>query len=65
MAVLGAAIASGQAQEKEVHRVVTAINKDNKSVALFDSKVPLKLGGGGRGFRHAVGDTEGAGRFFV
>ena len=50
VAVLGAAVASGQAQEKEVHRVVTAINKDNKSVALFDSKVPLKLGGGGEGF---------------
>jgi mannose-6-phosphate isomerase-like protein (cupin superfamily) len=37
------------AQEKEIHRVVTAIDKDNKSVALFDGKVPLKIGGAGEG----------------
>jgi hypothetical protein len=46
--VLGAAVASGQAQE--VHRVVTTINKDDKSAALFDGQVPLQKGGGGEGF---------------
>jgi mannose-6-phosphate isomerase-like protein (cupin superfamily) len=50
LAVLGAATASGQAQEKDVHRVVTTIDKDNKSVALFNGNVPLKMGGGGEGF---------------
>jgi hypothetical protein len=37
------------AQDKEIHRVVTAIDKNNKSVTLFDSKVPLKIGGAGEG----------------
>jgi hypothetical protein len=46
--VLGAAVASAQAQE--VHRVVTTINKDDKSAALFDGQVPLQKGGGGEGF---------------
>jgi mannose-6-phosphate isomerase-like protein (cupin superfamily) len=47
-AVLGAAVASVQADE--VHRVVTTINKDDKSAALFDGQVPLQKGGGGEGF---------------
>ncbi len=47
MAALSAAAAL--AQEKEIHRVVTAIDKNNKSVALFDGKVPLKIGGAGEG----------------
>jgi hypothetical protein len=37
------------AQDKEVHRVVTTLDKSNKSVILFDSKVPLKIGGAGEG----------------
>ena len=61
-AVLGAAVAPGQAQE--VHRVVTTINKDGKSAALFDSQVPLQKGGGGEGFA-TLGDPKGAGRFFL
>jgi mannose-6-phosphate isomerase-like protein (cupin superfamily) len=47
MAALSAAAAL--AQDKEIHRVVTAIDKNNKSVALFDGKVPLKIGGAGEG----------------
>ena len=47
MAALSAAAAL--AQEKEIYRVVTAIDKNNKSVALFDGKVPLKIGGAGEG----------------
>jgi hypothetical protein len=35
------------AQDKEIHRVVTTLDKSNKSVVLFDSKVPLKIGGAG------------------
>jgi mannose-6-phosphate isomerase-like protein (cupin superfamily) len=37
------------AQEKEVHRVVTSLDDNNKSIALLDSKVPLKIGGAGEG----------------
>jgi naringenin degradation protein FdeH len=48
VAMLGAAVAAVQAEE--VHRVVTTINKDDKSAALFDSQVPLQKGGGGEGF---------------
>jgi hypothetical protein len=48
LAIVGAAVASGQAQE--VHRVVTSINKDDKSAALFDGQVLLQKGGGGEGF---------------
>src|SRR6202020_293547 len=32
------------------HRVVTSINKDDKSAALFDGQVLLQKGGGGEGF---------------
>ena len=48
VAVLGAAVATGQAQD--IHRVVTAINKDDKSAVLFDGQVQLQKGGGGEGF---------------
>lgn len=48
-AVLGAAMASSQAEEKEIHRVVTALDANNKSVALFNAMVPLKMGGAGEG----------------
>lgn len=61
-AILGAAVASAQAQE--VHRVVTTINKDDKSAALFDAQVPLQKGGGGEAFA-TLWDAEGAGRLFV
>ena len=37
------------AQDKEIYRVVTTLDKSNKSVALFDGKVPLKIGGAGEG----------------
>jgi hypothetical protein len=47
MAVLSAA--PSLAQDKEIHRVVTTLDKSNKSVALFDGKVPLKIGGAGEG----------------
>jgi mannose-6-phosphate isomerase-like protein (cupin superfamily) len=49
IAVLGAVATAGQTQEKELHRVVTALDSNNKSVALFNSMVPLKLGGAGEG----------------
>src|ERR1039458_5765524 len=42
VAVLGGVATPSQAQEKEVHRVVTTLDKNDKSVALFDSMVPLK-----------------------
>jgi mannose-6-phosphate isomerase-like protein (cupin superfamily) len=48
LSVFGAAVASAQAQE--VHRVVTTLNKDDKSAALFDGQVPLQKGGGGEAF---------------
>jgi hypothetical protein len=47
MAALSAA--PSLAQDKEIHRVVTTLDKSNKSVALFDGKVPLKIGGAGEG----------------
>jgi mannose-6-phosphate isomerase-like protein (cupin superfamily) len=47
MAVLTAA--PSFAQDKEIHRVVTTLDKSNKSVALYDGKVPLKIGGAGEG----------------
>lgn len=47
IAALGVAAISSQAQD--VHRVVTTLDKDNKSVALFDTKVPLKIGAAGEG----------------
>jgi mannose-6-phosphate isomerase-like protein (cupin superfamily) len=49
LSVLTLGAATALAQDKEIHRVVTAIDKDNKSVALFDGKVPLKTGGAGEG----------------
>jgi hypothetical protein len=47
MAVLSAA--PSLAQDNEIHRIVTTLDKNNKSVALFDGKVPLKVGGAGEG----------------
>jgi mannose-6-phosphate isomerase-like protein (cupin superfamily) len=47
MAALNAA--PSFAQEKEIHRVVTTLDKSNKSAALYDGKVPLKIGGAGEG----------------
>ncbi len=49
VAVLGGVATPSQAQEKEVHRVVTTLDKNDKSVALFDSMVPLKVGAAGEG----------------
>jgi hypothetical protein len=49
LSVLALSAATALAQDKEIHRVVTAIDKNNKSVALFDGKVPLKIGGAGEG----------------
>jgi mannose-6-phosphate isomerase-like protein (cupin superfamily) len=37
------------AQDNTIHRVVTTLDKSNKSSILFDSKVPLKIGGAGEG----------------
>jgi mannose-6-phosphate isomerase-like protein (cupin superfamily) len=48
-AALGAAATSTLAEEKEIHRVVTGLDAGNKSVALFNGMVPLKLGGAGEG----------------
>ena len=42
---VGAALAQG----KDIHRVVTSLDDNNKSIALFDSEVPLKIGGAGEG----------------
>ncbi len=47
MALLSAA--PSFAQDKEIHRVVTTLDKSNKSAALYDGKVPLKIGGAGEG----------------
>jgi naringenin degradation protein FdeH len=47
MAVLGAT--PSLAQDKEIHRVVTTLDNSNKSAALYDGKVPLKIGGAGEG----------------
>src|ERR1017187_7719974 len=49
VAVLGGVATPSKAQEKEVHRVVTTLDKNDKSVALFDSMVPLKVGAAGEG----------------
>jgi mannose-6-phosphate isomerase-like protein (cupin superfamily) len=38
---------SSRAEDKQIHRVVTTIDQSGKSKALFDSVVPLKLGGAG------------------
>src|ERR1700728_835398 len=37
------------AQDNTIHRVVTTLDKSNKSSILFDSEVPLKIGGAGEG----------------
>jgi hypothetical protein len=36
-------------QDKEIDRVVTALDKSNKSIVLFDGQVPVKIGGAGEG----------------
>jgi len=48
-ATLGAAAITAQAEEKELRRVVTALDANNKSTALFNTMVPLKIGGAGEG----------------
>jgi naringenin degradation protein FdeH len=48
-AACGAMVIAAQAEEKEIHRVVTALDANNKSTALFNSMVPLKIGGAGEG----------------
>ncbi len=42
-------VGSALAQDKDIHRVVTSLDENNKSIALFDGKVPLKIGGAGEG----------------
>jgi hypothetical protein len=49
VAVIGGVATSSQAQEKEIHRIVTTIDKSGKSAALFNGMVPLKIGGAGKG----------------
>jgi mannose-6-phosphate isomerase-like protein (cupin superfamily) len=48
-AALLAAATAGNAEEKQLHRVVTAVDANNKSTALFNAMVPLKVGGAGEG----------------
>jgi mannose-6-phosphate isomerase-like protein (cupin superfamily) len=48
-AAIGAMATAALAEEKEIHRVVTALDANNKSTALFNSMVPLKIGGAGEG----------------
>ncbi len=40
---------AARAEEQQLHRVVTALDASNKSTALFNSMVPLKVGGAGEG----------------
>jgi hypothetical protein len=42
-------VGSALAQDKDIRRVVTSLDENNKSIALFDSEVPLKKGGAGEG----------------
>ena len=49
VAVIAGVATSSQAQEKEIHRIVTTIDKSGKSAALSNSMVPLKIGGAGEG----------------
>jgi mannose-6-phosphate isomerase-like protein (cupin superfamily) len=49
VAALATIATSGKAEEQQLHRVVTTIDTNSKSAALFDSMVPLKLGGAGEG----------------
>ena len=44
-----AAAVAARAEEKQLHRVVTALDANNKSIALFNAMVPLKMGGAGEG----------------
>jgi len=48
VAALIGAHESSQAEDKQIYRVVTTIDQVGKSTAMFDSVVPLKLGGGWR-----------------
>ena len=48
-AVIAGVATSSQAQENEIHRIVTTIDKSGKSAALSNSMVPLKIGGAGEG----------------
>jgi len=48
-AAFTAATAVAGAEEQQLHRVVTALDANNKSTALFNSMVPLKVGGAGEG----------------
>ena len=48
-AALAAAATVAGAEEQQLHRVVTALDANNKSTALFNSMVPLKVGGAGEG----------------
>lgn len=41
--------AAAHSEEQQLRRVVTALDANNKSVALFNAMVPLKLGGAGEG----------------
>lgn len=47
VAALIGAHESSQAEDKQIHRVVTTIDQVGKSTAMFDGVVPLKLGGAG------------------
>ena len=49
VAALIGAHESSRAEDKQIHRVVTTIDQVGKSTAMFDSVVPLKLGGAGEG----------------
>jgi mannose-6-phosphate isomerase-like protein (cupin superfamily) len=49
VAVIAGGATSSQAQDKEIHRIVTTIDNSGKSAALFNSMVPLKIGGAGEG----------------
>jgi mannose-6-phosphate isomerase-like protein (cupin superfamily) len=48
-AALTAVATLAYAEEKQLHRVVTALDANNKSIALFNAMVPLKMGGAGEG----------------
>ncbi len=48
-AALCAVATATRAEEKEIHRVVTSLDANNKSTALYNTMVPLKMGGAGEG----------------
>jgi len=64
-AALTAVATLAYAEEKQLHRVVTALDANNKSIALFNAMVPLKMGGAGEGRSDDLGDSEGSCRLFV